>query len=219
MPVDAFIFKLLLLSIPGFLAFTIYKKTAVSRRESKSQFGFSGAFIVIICSLASCILYDLFVTFINMIFKTDYATTLNNFIDVKMYTAKELAILCIIAIILGFLFSLFESKKIINHIAFRLKITEYYGDTDVWTSFCANKNAGWIYIRDHKQKLTYYGNLKQYSDPGEDRELLLTDVQVFSEDGEYCYYCPTMYICRQSDDITLEIPLNREGETKWKNPV
>ena len=219
MQVDAFIFKLLLLSIPGFLAFTIYKKTAVSRRESKSQFGFSGAFIVIICSLVSCILYDLFVTFINMIFKTDYATTINNFIDVKMYTAKELATLCIIAIILGFLFSFLESKKIINRIALGLKFTEYYGDTDVWTSFCAKEDTGWIYVRDHKQKLTYYGYLKQYSDPGEDRELLLTDVQVFSEDGEYCYYCPTMYICRQPDDITLEIPLNREGETKWKNPV
>jgi len=212
--VDAFIFKLLLLSIPGFLAFTIYKKIAVYRRESKSQFGFSGAFIVIICSLASCILYDLFVIFINMIFKTDYATTINNFINVKMYTAIELAILCIIAIVLGFLFSLFESKMIINHIAFRLKITEYYGDTDVWTSFCANKDTWWIYVRDHKQKLTYYGYLEQYSDPGEDRELLLTDVQVFSEDGEYCYSCPIMYICRQSDDITLEIPVNREGEIK-----
>ena len=219
MQVDAFIFKLLLLSIPGFLAFTIYKKTAVYRRASKSQFGFTEVFIVIICSLISCTFYDLFVIFINKIWKTSYVATISNFIDVKMYTAIELAILCIIAILLGFSLSFLESKKIINRIAVKSKITEYYGDTDVWTSFCANEDTWWVYVRDHKQKLIYYGDLKQYSDPGEARELLLADVQVFSEDGEYCYYCPIMYICRQPDDITLEIPLNREGETKWKNPV
>jgi len=214
MQVDAFIFKLLLLSIPGFFAFTIFKKTAIYRRTSKSQFGFTEAFIVIIFSLVSCTFYDLFVISINKIFKTNYVTTISNFINAKMYTAIELALLCIIAIVLGFLISFLESKKFINHIAMRLKITEYYGDTDVWTSFCANKDTWWIYLRDHKLKLIYYGNLKQYSDPGEDRELLLTDVKVFSEDGEFCYHCPIMYICRQPDDITLEIPLNKEGDVK-----
>jgi len=39
---------------------------------------------------------------------------------------------------------------------------------------------------------------------------------VFSEDGEYCYKCPVMYISRQPDDITIEIPSKEEGEKNGK---
>jgi hypothetical protein len=152
---------------------------------------------------------------INTILKTNYSTTIMKLFNIdksEIYNAKEMLFLCLIAIGLGFLFSFFETRKIINKIAIWLKVSEYYGGDDVWTLFCANKNTQWIYIRDHKLKLIYFGNLEHYSDPGEDRELLISDVQVFSEDGEYCYNCPTMYICRQSDDITLEIPLSGKGE-------
>jgi hypothetical protein len=128
----------------------------------------------------------------------------------------ELALLCFIAIISGYLFSILETRKVINKIAMALKITNYYGDTDVWTSFCANKSTNWIYVRDHKLDLIYYGLLEQYSDPGEERELIITNVMVFSKDGEFCYNCPRMYVCRQANDITLETPLTGKGEENGK---
>jgi hypothetical protein len=216
MQLDAFIFKLLLLSIPGFISYAIFRKIAVYRRASKTQFGFTEVLLIIILSLASCTIYDLSVMQINKVFKANYAATINKLVNVEIYNAKEMMFLCIIAIVLGLLLSLFESKKIIYNIAKKLEITNYYGDTDVWTSFCANKDTNWIYVRDHKLKLVYFGSLEQYSDPGEERELLLANVLVFSEDGEYCYDSPKMYICRQSDDITLEIPMSGEGEKNGK---
>ena len=212
MQIDAFIFKILLLSVPGFVTYIIYRKVAIYRRSSKSQFGFHDVFIVIIYSLVSCGIYDLLILFINLIFKADYTDTLSKLFNVEIFNIKELSFLIIIAVLLGFLFSLFETKRIINKIAIKLKISQYYGDTDVWTAFNSNKSIEWIYVRDHKLKLVYFGRLAQYSDPGEVRELILSDVQVFTEDGEFCYKSPTMYICRQSDEITLEIPLTEEGE-------
>jgi len=216
MQFDAFIFKLLLLSIPGFITFIIFRKIAVYRRLTKNQFSFYEVILIIIFSLVSCVVYDLSVMLINKIHKTDYTTTIGKLINVEIYNAKEMAFLCIIAIVLGILLSLLESKIFIHRFAMWSNITNYYGDTDVWTSFCANKNTNWIYVRDYKLKLIYLGSLEQYSDPGEERELLLSDVRVFSEDGEYCYDCPKMYICRQSDDITLEIPMIGEGEKDGK---
>ncbi|GHU04020.1 hypothetical protein FACS1894147_08690 [Spirochaetia bacterium] len=91
-------------------------------------------------------------------------------------------------------------------------LTQYYGDTDIWTSFCANKNTDWIYARDHKLNLIYYGLLEQYSDPGEERELIITNVEVYSENGDFCYSCSKMYLCRQANEITLEIPQTGKGE-------
>ena len=216
MPVNAFIFKLLLLSIPGFIAFILFRKIAVYRRTSKGQFGFMEAFTVIIYSLVCCIVYDLSIMIINKVLGTGYTATLSKLINVEMYKAEELAFLCIIAIVLGIVMSIFETKKIINGIAIKLRISKYYGDTDVWTSFCSNKNTNWIYVRDNKLKLIYFGDLEHYSNSGEERELLLTEVKVYTENGDFCYNSPMLYVCRQSYDITLEIPSYGEGEKDGK---
>jgi hypothetical protein len=221
MQLDAFIFKLLILLTPGFICFSIFRKIAVYRRESKKDFGFYEIFTIIAYSLIICILYDAIFFLINLIFKTDFPYVLSKLVDVnngaKLYNAIEIGILCLLSIISGYIFSILETRKIINKIAVSLKITHYYGDTDVWTSFCANKNTIWIYVRDHKLNLIYYGLLEQYSDPGEERELIITNVMVFSEDGKFCYNCPQMYVCRQVNEITLEIPQNGEGEKDGKN--
>jgi hypothetical protein len=216
MPINAFIFKLLIVLIPGFVCFSIVRKIAVYRRDSKKDFGFREIIIVIVYSLIICMFYDLILILVNSLAEKEYPFTLSKLVDVEMYTAMELALLCFIAIISGYLFSIFETRKLINKIAMSLKITNYYGDTDVWTSFCANKSTNWIYARDHKLDLIYYGLLEQYSDPGEERELIITNVMVFSKDGEFCYNCPRMYVCRQANDITLETPQVGKGEENGK---
>jgi hypothetical protein len=213
---DAFVFKLLVLSIPGFISYTIYKKIAIYRREIKSRFGFPEVFLIIINSLICCIVYDVIISLINNFFQKAYIPTLSKLLSLEMYNAKELLFLSIIAIFIGFLFSLIETHKIINELAIKLKITQHYGDNDVWTSFCANKDTNWIYIRDHKMHLVYFGLLMHYSDPGEVREMLISDVSVYSEDGKFCYEIPKMYICRQADEITLEVPQEGEGSEDEK---
>jgi hypothetical protein len=217
MQIDAFIFKLLLLSIPGFISYVVYRKTAVYRRASKNQFGFAEVFIVVICSLAICFIYDLFTLIISCIRNSNHENIINKLINagkdnIEIYNALEMGLLCVIAVVLGFILSLFENKRIINKMALKAKITQYTGDLDVWTAFCANENTKWIYVRDHKLNLIYFGYLEQYSDPGEERELLLKDVSVFSDDSVHCYDCPVLYICRRTDDITLELFLDGEGE-------
>jgi hypothetical protein len=142
--------------------------------------------------------------------------TLSKLLSLEIYNAKELLCLSIIAIIIGFLFSYIETHKTINEFAIRLRITQHYGDNDVWTSFCANKDTNWIYIRDHKMHLVYFGLLMHYSDPGEVRELVISDVSVYSEDSKFCYEIPKMYICRQADDITIEVPQRRKGSEDGK---
>ncbi|GHV94666.1 hypothetical protein AGMMS50293_09860 [Spirochaetia bacterium] len=216
MQIDAFIFQLLILLIPGFICFSIFRKIAVYRRDSKKNFGFQEIIIIIVYSLIICMFYDLFCALINYLAKKDYSFTLSKLVDIEMYNAIELSLLCLIAIISGYLFSILETHKIINKIAMSLRVTNYYGDTDVWTSFCANENTNWIYARDHKLNLIYYGLLEQYSDPGEERELIITNVRVFSENGDFCYNCPKMYICRQANEITLEIPQTGKGDEDGK---
>ena len=70
----------------------------------------------------------------------------------------------------------------------------------------ANKDR-WYVVRDHKEDLSFYGAIVFWSDEGPDRELIMADVDVFSNQGEALrlYSCKSMYICRNRDDISIEL--------------
>lgn len=55
--------------------------------------------------------------------------------------------------------------------------------------------------------MAYLGWVRAFSDPEQKRELILQDVDIYTNDtGEYCYSAPLMYLARQRDDMTVEIP-------------
>jgi hypothetical protein len=60
--------------------------------------------------------------------------------------------------------------------------------------------------------LYYFCWIQSFSDSGKERELLLRDVDVFSEEsGECLYKIDIMYISRKQDEITLEATI-QSGE-------
>jgi len=75
-------------------------------------------------------------------------------------------------------------------------------------------NGGWVYVRDGKTDLTYYGYISAFSDSHQERELLLSDVDVYGtndlNDMELYYSVDYLYIARNRDDLTIEIPATLE---------
>ena len=77
----------------------------------------------------------------------------------------------------------------------------------MWDYFHNTPQIEWVFVRDHKMDLTYYGWIAVYSDSEKDRELILKDVQVFSAESEdLLYNIEVMYICRDKYDLTIEAP-------------
>ncbi|MDR0553407.1 MAG: hypothetical protein LBG76_01220 [Treponema sp.] len=203
MQLDAFVFKMLILAIPGFLSYTIYKKVAIYRREQKMLFGFPEIFLVIIYSLVCCAVYDIGALIISHFSKKEIATTFSRLVTINdktgtMYSAVELLVFCLIGVAAGFIASRIETKRLINRFAKFIRISQHDGDIDVWSAFCS------------------IGRLLKYSDPGETREILLADVNVYDEIGNFCYNSPVVYLSRQADDFALELPQNPQTE-KHKN--
>jgi hypothetical protein len=98
----------------------------------------------------------------------------------------------------------------INRIGQVIRATNRAGDEDVWHFFHNSStepwSSEWIIVRDHKVGLQYFGAVSHWSESGEDRELLLMQVSVFrNSDGTKLYDCDHMYICRNKDDLTMEI--------------
>ncbi|AEJ19909.1 hypothetical protein [Gracilinema caldarium] len=206
MQIDQFIFKLLILSIPGSISYLLYVKIAIYRIENKTKFGFSEIMFILLSSLISNVIYDLFVKLLNCIFNLSITPVLEKLLKVGNYSAVELLFLIFIGIILGIIFVTLETKKVLYKIAKKLRFSNHYGDDDVWTFVCNSPDVEWVFVRDHKYDLVYFGRLEQYSDPGENRELLLSDVSVYTnKDSKYCYDIPKIYISRLPEELTIEI--------------
>jgi hypothetical protein len=101
--------------------------------------------------------------------------------------------------------------KVWNRIGQGLRLTNRYGDEDVFNYLLGSELSapGWYVVRDHKESLIYYGAITAWSDENEDRELLLAEVDVYSNQGEksaqFLYKCANLYVCRNRDDISIEL--------------
>ncbi|TVQ20536.1 MAG: hypothetical protein EA382_14795 [Spirochaetaceae bacterium] len=120
---------------------------------------------------------------------------------------------CIVGLLLSVVAAVFHNHKIINRLARRVRITSSFGDDDVWQYIHNSPNVEWVFVRDTKENIVYYGKISQYSDPYRPRELLLTDVEVYpnvSPDGrgdlEPIQTLDAVYLSRPNDAWTIEIP-------------
>ncbi len=68
----------------------------------------------------------------------------------------------------------------------------------------AGPGIGWVTVRDHKLDLYYYGWIEAWSDSGEERELILREVEVYKNStAEFLYESDVIYISRKHDDLTI----------------
>jgi hypothetical protein len=64
-----------------------------------------------------------------------------------------------------------------------------------------------VFVRDHNEDLVYYGWLQVWSESGDDRELIMDDVEAISnETGATLYKVASMYVARDGPDLPIEIP-------------
>jgi len=107
--------------------------------------------------------------------------------------------------------SFMHRKKIWNRACQMLRCTNRFGDEDVFNYFLDSKISApkWYVIRDHKESLVYYGAIAVWSDEGGDRELVLAQVDVYSNLGQgnaqFLYECTNLYLCRKRDDLSIEL--------------
>lgn len=207
MGIDSFVFKVIILLMPGISGLMLYKRVAVRRQSKKGMDSLKDLFSVIMISVVSSALYDLGLGVINRIAHGQHEGTFGKLVNTEMFQPNELFAMMGIAILLSVGLAAVENKKLIYRIARKIRITTHYGDDDVWTFINNSPDTSWIFVRDHRLELVYYGLIEQYSDPGEDRELLLSDVSVYTNDtGEELYKVDKLYICRDSNELTIEIP-------------
>lgn len=112
---------------------------------------------------------------------------------------------------LSYLLSYCTHYNIANRLGQKIRATNRYGDEDVWHFFQNapddQKNHGWVIVRDLKADLAYVCFISTWSDSGTEREVVLSDVSVYSNTtGDYLYDAKHIYLSRNRDDLMIEVP-------------
>ncbi|PIP42240.1 hypothetical protein COX18_00990 [Candidatus Desantisbacteria bacterium CG23_combo_of_CG06-09_8_20_14_all_40_23] len=133
---------------------------------------------------------------------------------------SEIAWVCFVSIILGLIITVIETYKIHFRLIQTLKISNKFGELDVWGYSFNAPNMEWVTIRDTEKNLVYDGWVQTFSDDSKNAELLLRDVSVYSNsEGTFLYQVGAMYISRNRDDITIEfrtIPITESRNMEKK---
>lgn len=113
---------------------------------------------------------------------------------------------CAASVVLALGLSLVHNHRLVNRIGQRLGVSDRLADEDLWELFHSSTRQAWVVVRDLENKLAYYGRVQMYSDAAGDRELILTDVDVFDGDSaEFRYSAPVIYVCQARDKLVVEV--------------
>ncbi len=215
MNVDTFLIRIVLLVIPGLIGYKTFRtvqSTGKSRKRVKdwqdllaivslSVVAYGTLYLIyqlvpVLAKLMGHSVAPLSVTSIDALTSDRVAI---NFFEV-LYSALT-------ALAFGLVSGILYNKKTLFRLARALHITSHYGDDDVWSYLMNSDDVEWLFVRDHRVGLVYYGRVAVFSESDEKRELLLEDVDVFNNaDGAKVYHTYSMYICRGDNELTLEVP-------------
>jgi len=217
--------SLIYLGLPGILgAFLVAKLTGQRQTTATSQ-----VLAIFVFSVASyCVLALCDATanlYFNDTFKSDLVALVlakNRNVSITLLGRAVAS-----AIFVSYVLAYIHRHNLVNRVGQKICATNRYGDEDVWHYFHNapenQKNAGWVFVRDLKANLAYHCYISTWSDTGMDRELVLSEVTVFTNDtSDYLYKCAHLYLCRNKDDLMIEVPIEKAEEAteyKWEDPT
>ncbi len=207
MDIVQYLLQFIYFVIPGFIARSMIEHLTNKKLDQQIN-------IILNTFLASTVSFtfgNLILELMNMCLKNPFNVTnvplilsngevsMNSLIS-AVFTSLALSLLCVWCI----------DGNIIFKIANKLKITTRTDNNDVWDVLLLNST--WIIYRDYVTGYSYFGQVLQFSDTKEIKEILLHEVSVSDEFGEPLYKMEKIYIARNLSEFSIEIDNYKKGE-------
>ncbi|MBC6428575.1 MAG: hypothetical protein GDA55_05030 [Cellvibrionales bacterium] len=207
---DIALAQLALVFLPGIIWATIDAKYGAGLKPSQATL-LIRAFMFGVTTYA--ILYGIYWIFgktFGYSAALDSGATSLNFTEL----ADEIAFSVPLSLVLTICWLWIVQNRLLNKFLHKIKVTQRYGDGDVW-SYALNSddaNVKYVHLRDLENDFVFAGWVNAYSEEAEDfRELLLTDVVVYGEHGQEVSRVPFLYLSRPKHNIWVEFPYRAEG--------
>ena len=202
MEISALTLKLILLLTPGALAAIIHKRLTIQHKK-QSDFMFvimaimNGIFAYLILQILSIVkvfTHNIF----NCCNKKEYYAidTFKNISTNNAIPYSDIILASIISVLLGILITKLENDKTLFIIARKLKVSNKYGDENLYSHYLNSPKVGWVYVRDIGNSITYFGFIHSFSENNKFKEIVLEEVTVYNyPNSEKLYDVESIYLC------------------------
>lgn len=196
-----FLGQFVIFIIPGLLTFSLFCYLIGERPRAELM----GVSYIFVASIFSFEIGNLIIYLINLLMskKIKYiaVSEMLSGINNSLSTVGML-VSCVSAILLAIIVAYLWENNIIFLVARKLRLSHKVNNLEVWQ--CLFDEQPWVIVRDYISENVYYGKVIQYSDSSDMRELLLSEVRVWSKkDGEYTM--EKVYLARQCSEFSIEI--------------
>lgn len=203
-PFSEFTWRLILVFLPGIIAFIIIDNLTV-HRETKVHHWF---FYPLILGFLSYAPWYLLVSIVQTVYRANVPFQfIESITDIHAkVNFGEILVASGTAIILGFFITWAITKRFLFTISKYFHITDKFPEIDAWENFITNFKPQWLTVRDLDNDAIYQGKLFSASDANDRDGIVLQDVIVQNAKGEPQYWVPTMFIPRKMDRLLIEVP-------------
>jgi hypothetical protein len=201
--VSTLFFELAVIFLPGFIWMKIHMHYGAKGARSQFDMILSAFIFGMISYLVLWVIYYLNGMQLNIL---NIDSDSKKLLDPKILPDIGYAIL--ISFVGGVIYLYIENFKIFTLFVQKIGATKTFGDEDVWDFMFNSRSASmdYVHFRDFEQRVVYAGYVGVFSESGELRELLLTDVIVYDFEGTKMYDVPRLYLARERDNIHIEFP-------------
>lgn len=207
MSLSEFTLSIILTFLPGLIAFIIVEQLTVHNEVKPYRFVIYSLLLGFACYL---LYYPLtLIPFLGL--KFHFIQSLSN--TKISLDFKEILVTTLLSIPLGLLVSFLINHKVLHKLGKLLKVTNKFGDLDVWSYIMNSQMPEWVVVRDIEKDLMYEGWIQAFSDSTERDEIFLRDVKVFTnKTAQLLYETPGLYLPKKRECLTIEFPSMKFSE-------
>lgn len=209
MEISELTLKLIIILIPGAIVSLIIEKLTVHKEWTPFKFVLNSILFGVFSYLTLQIANDLFTYITNLLKESESPITdltiWSTLGDSKDIPYREVIASTFFGILIGVLGTLLEHKGIINKIGQRLNISNKYGHQNLYSHFLNKEELGFVYVRNFKNDITYFGYIKSFCETDTMSEIVLGDVNIYTcESGDFLYDIDEIYLSFTKTEIVIE---------------
>lgn len=213
MEISELTLKLIIILIPGAIATRIYQKVTIHEKWTSFQFVVNS----IVFGGFSYLLTELF---IDRCYEDKRLVKFWSNLPVEDIPYDLVIKTCIAGVLIGLAISALDHFKLVNWFAKKIRISNKYGDENLYSYFLNGKEVKELYIRDLDNNATYHGLIDSYSEQDDFCEIVLYDVVIYDNNtGKEAYRIDKIYLSRPKDKITIELPIINKNDGKTEQPT
>jgi len=219
MDISALTLKLIIILIPGAISALLFDSLTTHKEWTPFKF--------IVNSILMGIIAYLLLQGTERLFTVTYNIFANNKIssnplqiwgslsDSKSIPYGEVVLGAIFGFVVGLAATALYFYKIFNRLSKWLRLSNKYGDENLYSYFLNAEGTRIVYVRSVKLNITYYGYVKAFSETENISELVMTNVSVYDYQATKKFYdIDQIYLSFAKTDVIIELanPKEENGE-------